>query len=100
LADWLRKHLMPNYIDPEDIDIFRIVDDPKEVVRLVKQGVKKHWWKPLDEDLVHMTDPSLASNKGPLSGDKTAETGEGTRYGKRPKKAQQKHAKPSRKPVQ
>jgi uncharacterized protein (TIGR00730 family) len=100
LAAWLKQQLMPHYIDPEDIDIFKIVDDPKDVVRLVKQGVKKHWWKPLDADLVQITDPSLASNKGPLSGDKTAETGEGTRYGKRPKKAQQKHAKPSRKPVQ
>src|SRR5437660_1620983 len=46
LADWLRDTLIPKFIDPEDIDIFRIVDDPKEAVRLVKQGVKKPWWRP------------------------------------------------------
>ena len=32
----------------EDIDIFRLVDSPQEAVKLVRQGVKKHWWMPLD----------------------------------------------------
>jgi uncharacterized protein (TIGR00730 family) len=100
LASWLRQQLLPHYMDREDIDIFRIVDDPKEVVRLVKQGVKKHWWKPLDSDLSRMTDKVDASTAGPLSGVNSSDTGEGTRYGKRPKISKKKHAKPSRKPAQ
>src|SRR2546421_9491641 len=49
LVDWARKQLIPNFIDREDIDIFRLVDTPEEAVKLVRQGVKKHWWMPLDE---------------------------------------------------
>jgi uncharacterized protein (TIGR00730 family) len=100
LASWLRQQLLPHYMDREDIDIFRIVDDPKEVVRLVKQGVKKHWWKPLDNDLSRMTDKVDAGTAGPLAGVNSSDTGEGTRYGKRPRISKKKHAKPSRKPAQ
>src|SRR5436190_22835945 len=52
LAEWMRESLIPQYIDPEDIDIFRIADSPKEVVKLVKQGIKKPWWQPLDVELM------------------------------------------------
>src|SRR5436305_15295280 len=38
LVDWLRDQLMPRFIDPEDTDIFRVVDTPKEAVRLVNRG--------------------------------------------------------------
>src|SRR5687767_10251445 len=51
LVDWLTDQLHPRYIVPEDIDIFRIVDDPNQCVKLVKQGVKKRWWRPLEPDL-------------------------------------------------
>src|SRR3954469_22701075 len=44
LADWMREQLNPQFIDPEDTDIFRIVDTPQDVVKLVVGGVKKHWW--------------------------------------------------------
>jgi uncharacterized protein (TIGR00730 family) len=101
LESWLRKTLIPNFIDPEDIDIFRIVDDPREVVRLVKQGVKHHWWRPLDAELDKITRNGAIRKKGPIAGNpKTAPTGEGTRYGKRPRTSLKKYAKPSRKPQQ
>jgi len=101
LVEWISKIVMPNYIDREDIDIFRIVDDPQSVVKLVKQGMKTHWWKPLDEELTRQISGNGAAKKrGPLSGEKSTETGEGTRYGKRPKRPQRVHAKPGRKPQQ
>src|SRR5215212_4343448 len=34
LAEWIQAKLKPEFIDPEDTDIFRIVDSPKEAVRL------------------------------------------------------------------
>src|SRR4051812_10979316 len=51
LASWIDKTLNPRYIDGEDSQIFRITDSPEEAVHLVKQGVKHHWWKPLDMTL-------------------------------------------------
>ena len=33
-----RPLLSPNFIDPEDVDIFKLVDDPKEAAKLVEQG--------------------------------------------------------------
>src|SRR4051812_14126258 len=89
LADWMKAQLMRSFIDPEDIDIFRIVDDPKEVVKLVKQGIKKHWWRPLDEELVRAAQNPRGIT--PLSGARTSDTGEGTRYGKRPRHPDKKH---------
>src|SRR3954470_17289476 len=50
LVAWLRDQLMPKFIDSEDTDIFRLVDTPKEAVRLVKQGIKNPWWRPLDNE--------------------------------------------------
>jgi uncharacterized protein (TIGR00730 family) len=98
LIDWMREQLRPTFIDGEDIDIFRIVDEPKDVVKLVKQGIKKPWWKPEDAEL------NLATRNGkgqtPLSGARTMDTGEGTRYGKRPKHPDKKHIKSPRKPQQ
>src|SRR5215471_10620110 len=41
LVEWMRDRLLPKFIDAEDVDIFRIVDHPKDVVNLVKQGIKK-----------------------------------------------------------
>ena len=98
LADWMRAQLMPKFIDREDVDIFRIVDEPQEVVKLVKQGIKKPWWKPEDAEL----NVATGNGKGhtPLSGPRTSDTGEGTRYGKRPKHPNKKHIKAGRKPQQ
>jgi uncharacterized protein (TIGR00730 family) len=100
LADWLRENLIPNYIDREDVDIFRIVDSPAEVVKLVKQGVARRWWKPQDAELTRIAGNGAASRMGPLSGARSADTGEGTRYGRRPKRPLRAHVKPGRKPQQ
>jgi uncharacterized protein (TIGR00730 family) len=98
LVQWLRGCLLPNYMDPEDIDIFRVVDTPKDAVRIVMQGLKKPWWKPLDADLHrHAAKPETV--EPPIAGAK-AETGEGTRYGKRPRTTKEAHAKSPRKPQQ
>ena len=100
LAEWIRGALIPEYIDPEDIDIFKIVDSPQEVVRVVKQGVKHHWWRPLDAELGKIAENGDSKHKGPMSGSKSADTGEGTRYGKRPKRPGKPHAQAGRKPQQ
>jgi uncharacterized protein (TIGR00730 family) len=101
LAEWMRRELIPRYIDPEDIEIFRIVDDPREVVKLVLQGVQRHWWKPQNGELNKLAASNgTARRRGPLSGERAAATGEGTRYGRRPRPAAKAHAKPSRKPPQ
>jgi len=95
LIDWVRKSLLPQYADPEDIDIFRLVDSPEACVDLVKMGVGAPWWKPLDDVRVSEAEKRLP----PLSG-KKSDTGEGTRYGQRPRKTKEEHAKPGRKPQQ
>ena len=98
LVSWLRESLHPHYIDPEDVDIFKVVDTPKDAVRVVLGGMKKPWWRPLDGELERQASkPEHA--KPPIAGSK-AQTGEGTRYGKRPKQTTNTHAKPSRKPQQ
>lgn len=100
LAEWMRKTLCPAFIDCEDIDIFRIVDTPQEAVRLVRQGVRKHWWRPLDDELSRAAGNGTHRTKNPLAGARAGDTGEGTRYGKRPRRPEKKHASPGRKPTQ
>src|SRR5205814_3096962 len=48
LVDWMSKQLVPHFIDDEDLSIFRIVDDPAEVVAAVQQGMTFCWWEPKD----------------------------------------------------
>jgi hypothetical protein len=99
LADWMRKTLIPRYIDSEDIDIFRIVDDPEEAVEQTLRGIKKSWWQPQDEDLAKISEH--IKPKTPMAaGRQASQTGEGTRYGRRPKRSTAKHAKSPRKPQQ
>jgi uncharacterized protein (TIGR00730 family) len=103
LVAWLRDQLMPKFIDSEDTDIFRLVDTPKEAVRLVKQGIKKPWWRPLDNEAQTATaapDVARARKSRPIETSASADTGEGTRYGTRPKKTTKKHAAPTVKPEQ
>ena len=102
LYDWMKDKLLPRYIDREDLDIFRIVDTPKEVVKQISQGVKKPWWTQIDEALKKASAPAapIIIAGGPVTGAKTADTGEGTRYGKRPRQTTKKHARQSRKPQQ
>ena len=100
LDEWINRTLKPKYVDAEDTGIYRITDSPREAVRLVKTGVKKHWWKPLAEDLREVADNGQAAQRIPLQGPQAADTGEGTRYGSRPKRTERKHARPERKPQQ
>jgi len=98
LIKWIQATLIPNFIDPEDIDIFKLVDSPEEAVKLVRQGVKKHWWAPIDEDVL-LAD-ARHGHKTPLEHKKAGKTGEGTRYGTRPRRPEKKHAKPAPKAEQ
>jgi uncharacterized protein (TIGR00730 family) len=101
LEEWIRGVLVPHhFIDAEDMDIFRLVDTPEEAVRLVKQGMKKHWWQPLDDELKKAAGTPARAAAGPLEGAHSAATGEGTRYGHRPRKTDKPHATQSRKPQQ
>lgn len=100
LIDWLHKSLAPHFIDGEDTKIFKVVDSPQEAVKLVKQGVKKPWWKPADRELKRVS-AKPAADETPMSQSAMAQdTGEGTRYGRRPKQTTKRHARPSIKPQQ
>jgi uncharacterized protein (TIGR00730 family) len=100
LVDWINKQLRPRFIDLEDANIFRIADTPAEAVKLVQSGIKKHWWKPLDEELVKAT-KNGKPNKAPLAAKShIVESGEGTRYGKRAKVTKRTHARAINKPTQ
>lgn len=100
LRQWMREQLIPHFIDREDIDIFRIVDDPAEAVRLVRQGIKTRWWQPADNKLVKATGNGKEKKRNPLEGPRAADTGEGTRYGRRPKRPDKLHVKSGKKPQQ
>jgi hypothetical protein len=102
LIDWFKSTLAPTFIDDEDLDIFKLVDDPHEAVELVKKGVKKHWWKPSNEDVANVAQSKARRNgKKPLEAGKDAsDTGEGTNYGTRPRRPDRKHARPAIKPEQ
>ena len=98
LVNWIQEILIPNFIDGEDVDIFKLVDTPAEAVKLVKAGVKKHWWVPLDDGV--LANDAKHGHKTPLESKKAGDTGEGTRYGTRPKHPGKKHAKPAPKAEQ
>ncbi len=98
LVTWLRDSMRPSYMDAEDIDIFRLVDTPADAVRVVREGLKKPWWKPLDADLRRQV--AKPKHTGPPIAGSKAMTGEGTRYGKRAKQTEKKHAKQPGKPQQ
>jgi len=101
LIDWFRSQLVPRFIDPEDVCIFRLVDTPQDVVRLVKMGVKRHWWHPVDAALVKVAGNGESRRRNPLcAGFKAGNTGEGTRYGRRPQRSQKDHVPPGKKPQQ
>ncbi len=102
LIEWLKSQLREgHFVDREDIDIFRVVDDPEHAVALVVEGMKKPWWRPLDEELNKATGAEDAvQKKSPLEGYKASETGEGTRYGRRPKIKDKTHIESKNKPQQ
>ncbi|MGB7157140.1 MAG: TIGR00730 family Rossman fold protein [Tepidisphaeraceae bacterium] len=101
LVEWMNKTLRPKFVDLEDIDIFKIVDDPKEAVRIIR----KRWWKPLDPDLLiveRAASGKKATGKLPVEGTSATagDTGEGTRYGKRPRRPGKNHVESKKKPQQ
>lgn len=98
LVDWMTRTLVPQFIDDEDLSIFRIVDDPREVVKIVKQGVTLCWWEPQDDSL--KTKKNGSDRKNPLAGAHADNTGEGTRYGRRAKRPDKAHLDAPKKPQQ
>lgn len=99
LVDWMRAVLAPDFILPGDVDIFRLVDSPQEAVRLVKQGVRRPWWRAAVEPAA-VAAPATSHRANPLSGTHCVHTGEGTRYGQRPARSNKKHLSPPSKPTQ
>ena len=99
LITWLRN-LRPRYLDLEDTDIFKVVDSPEECVHVIAEGMAMHWWKPADAALIAALGNGTSKSKNPLSGPKALNTGEGTRYGRRPRRPDKPHAQPMKKPQQ
>jgi uncharacterized protein (TIGR00730 family) len=100
LLEWIRTRLRSEFIDAEDMDIFRLADTPAEAVRLVKQSVRRPWWRPSSAHLQKATSNGKHRARTPLGDSKSTSTGEGTRFGKRPIQSTAKHAKAKHKPTQ
>jgi uncharacterized protein (TIGR00730 family) len=97
LVDWMKSALEPGFIDGNDLNIFKIVDTPEEAMRWVETGVGKHWWQPRDERLRKLV--SNGKGLGPMSGAKACNTGEGTRYGRRPTRPNKDHVTKGQRPA-
>ena len=100
LIKWIESTLQPKFIDGEDLGIFRIVDSPEEAVRLVRKGIKHHWWLPDDAKLRNIADAKELGHKAPLADPQSEHTGEGTRYGRRAIRSNKKHVRSRSKPQQ
>jgi hypothetical protein len=98
--DWMRATLAPPFINETDLDIFRLADTPQEAVRQVKQGVKHAWWGPTAGRVPAAPASDGRRRKNPLSGARATQTGEGTRYGQRPRRSDKRHLPPAGKPTQ
>lgn len=99
MIEWMRSTLAPHFINEGDVNIFRLVDSPEEAVRLMKQGMRRPWWRPAIEPKPSTGLAGLRRTT-PLSGSHASCTGEGTRYGQRPARTNKKHLSPSNKPTQ
>ena len=99
-VEWMRASLWPHFINETDLDIFRLADSPEEAVRLVKEGVKRRWWCPAEEKLTPELSTPKSRRRNPLSGTQASHTGEGTRYGQRPRRSDKRHLPPPEKPTQ
>jgi uncharacterized protein (TIGR00730 family) len=102
LAQWMSRTLVPKFIDEEDLAIFRVVDTPEEVVQIVQQGQMICWWEPRDQKLKPAATAAAEgeAQANPLGGALAADTGEGTRYGRRAKRTEKEHADAPIKPQQ
>ena len=100
LVEWMEKKLVKKFIDEEDLSIFRVVDSPEDVVRIVKEGQQLCWWEPEDAVLRAKTASSDNSQKNPMEGARASMTGEGTRYGRRARRSDKAHLDAPIKPQQ
>jgi uncharacterized protein (TIGR00730 family) len=94
MLDWMSGTLQGRYIDAGDLNIFKLVDSPEEAVAWIRRGLKAPWWKPTDVE-----PPVNGAGRPPIRSIASgADTGEGTRYGRRPRRTDLAHAKPPRRP--
>jgi len=101
LLAWMKQQLPGKFIDAEDMDIFRIADTPEEAVKPVQQGMRKRWWRPEADEIKQIESEERDKKKAPMAGGaRAAQTGEGTRYGRRPKRSTREHARSKQKPPQ
>jgi len=100
LVEWMRHQLNPRFIDVEDTDIFRLVDRPEDAVALVREGQKRHWWHPREPMLKRISTALTEMKRGSAADPAAAATGEGTRAGIIPRRANKKHARAKHKPQQ
>ena len=56
--------------------------------------------KPIDDALLKSVGVNGDASKSPIEGAKAADTGEGTRYGRRPKRPEKAHVESPKKPQQ
>jgi uncharacterized protein (TIGR00730 family) len=99
LVEWMTRTLPPGFIDAEDLGIFRVVDDPKEAAKLIVEGAEKHWWRPGNPNIA-VPNGNTRKKTPMVAGSKSGDTGEGTRYGKRPRRSSSDHAREGGKPTQ
>lgn len=91
LVDWMKAQLTGRYISQGDLDIFRIVDTPRDAVKAIQAGLKKPFWAPAPALKVKEKAKEGPIPVTPLSGYRTEDTGEGTRYGRRPRISSKRH---------
>jgi uncharacterized protein (TIGR00730 family) len=89
LIAWLEKSLDSRYIGPNDRKIFRVVDSPEELVAAIGDGLKTPWWPIGKPDAGQPKVPPIDAGSAA-----SADTGEGTRYGQRPKRPDKRHIDP------
>jgi hypothetical protein len=100
LHEWMKRILVPNFVDREDTTIFRITDSVDDAVKWVESSATTPWWRPQDKQLRPLSEHP-EPRRPPVSADRnTARTGEGTRYGRRPHHPDRKHIKAAAKPQQ
>lgn len=63
LLAWVKDQMLdPDgnslYIHPEDLEIFRYADTPKQAAKLVREGVENPWWQPRAKPVDHALTPA------------------------------------------
>jgi uncharacterized protein (TIGR00730 family) len=97
LVDWMTRQLVPHLIDREDLSIFKVVDRPADVLKAIREGIKRRDRRER-EKMGEQKGMGSDRKKNPLSGAHASDTGEGTRYGRRAKRPDKKHVDAPTKP--